>query len=197
MHVFEDRYRKMVIDAISGQNQIGLVLLKQGWERNYFGSPDVHEIGCVGEIQFSEKLEDGKYNIMLYGVSRVKILKFVQEQPYRVARVKLLKDANFDHDGFDVHYETDSFLKSVRHYLSEVGVKKVNELLNLHSFSFESILNQVASILDFTTYEKQSLLENDSLDLRYESLKKLIKDKVTTLRIAKNVKIAPEDPSWN
>ncbi|MFQ5772794.1 MAG: LON peptidase substrate-binding domain-containing protein, partial [bacterium] len=149
--------------------------------------------------QFSEKLDKGKFNIMLYGLSRVKILKFVQNKPYRIARVKILRDANFDYDGFDEQFEAERFLRSVRKYLSEMGVEKVNEFLrlNLHSYSFESIVNQVATVLDFMIHEKQTLLEMDSIELRYDKLKSLLQDKLITLKIAKNVKYVPENPIWN
>lgn len=197
LHIFEDRYRKMVRDAVAGSNQIGMALLKQGWDQDYFGSPEVYEIGCVGDIQFSEKLDDDKYNIMLYGLCRVKILKFIQERPYRIARVKHLKDTNFDHDNFNESYEAEQFLRSVRRYLAEMGAEKVDELLNFHAQSFESIMHQVASVLDFTTQEKQSLLEKGSLDWRFASLKEMLVEKLKVLKLIRNVKYVPEDPARN
>lgn len=174
-----------------------MVLLKKGWEMNYFGNPEVHKIGCVGEIQYSEKLEDGRYNIMIYGISRVKILNFVQEEPYRIARVKNLKDSNFDHDEFNVKYEAENFIELVRHYLKEVGIKNMNNLLKLQSHSLESIMNQVASILDVEILEKQVLLEMNSLEVRYDRLTQIIKDKLKAIKIAKSVKFIPDDPRRN
>ncbi|MFQ5601923.1 MAG: LON peptidase substrate-binding domain-containing protein [bacterium] len=197
MHIFEERYRELVTDALRGSNQIGMVLLKYGWEKDYFGAPQTHEIGCVGDIQFSEKLENGKYNILLYGLCRIKILQFVQESPYRIARVQFLKDRHVDHDDFNEHLETESFLRLVHKYLHLSGVKNVKDLFKIHAHSFESILNQAASILDFSTQEKQALLELNSLEMRHAHLKSLIKEKLTVLKIARTPKFVPEDPSWN
>lgn len=197
LHIFENRYRKMVEDARSSENLIGMVLLKDGWEKDYFGNPEVYEIACVGKIQQTEKLNDGKYNIMLYGISRVKILKFVQEKPYRIAQVKYLKDSHFDYDRFDENYETKTFINLVRKYLEAMGVENLDELLKLHTHSLESIVNQVASILDFSIQEKQTLLEMGNLEMRYEQLKKLLQDKLFAIQIARNVKYVPQDPSWN
>lgn len=197
LHIFEPRYRKMVEDALNNSNRIGIVLLKDGWQQDYFGAPEVHLIGCVGDIQYSEKLDDGKYNIMLYGLSRVRILNFVQEKPYRIAKVEYLKDSNFDHEGFNLNYETENFIRLVQEYLEEMGVENLDELLKLQSHSLESIMNQIASVLDMSIQEKQSLLEIDSLEARYEQLTKIIKDKLTVLKIAKSVKIVPDDPEWN
>lgn len=197
LHIFEPRYREMVADSLNSSKRIAMVLLKKGWEQDYFGNPDVHEIGCVGEIQYSEKLDDGRLNIMLYGLSRVKILKSVREKPYRIAQVKYLKDNNFDHDEFNVNNESENFVSLVQRYLSEIGVENWEDLLKLHSHSLESIMNQVASILDITTLEKQYLLRMGSLETRYEQLTKIIQDKLKALQIAKIVKSVPVDPRWN
>lgn len=197
LHIFEPRYREMVEDSLNSSKRIAMVLLKKGWEQDYFGNPDVHEIGCVGEIQYSEKLDDGRLNIMLYGLSRVKILKSIREKPYRIAQVKYLKDNNFDHDEFNVNNESKNFVSLAQRYLSEIGVENWEDFLKLHSHSLESIMNQVASILDITTLEKQYLLRMGFLETRYEQLTKIIQDKLKALQIAKIVKSVPVDPRWN
>ena len=197
LHIFEMRYRKMMDDVLSGSNQIGMVLLKDGWETNYFGNPEVHEIVCVGDIQYFEKLDDGKFNIMLYGISKAKIVAFVQEQPYRIAQVKFLQDVRFDRDSFNEPFETETLLRMVHEYLAELGVKKLDDVLNADTQSFEALINQVAFLLDFSTQEKQRLLEMDSLAQRYEKVKELLKKRFTSLRVAKNIKFSPENPEWN
>ncbi|MFQ5651545.1 MAG: LON peptidase substrate-binding domain-containing protein [bacterium] len=197
LHIFEDRYRRMVEDAHTSEHLIGMVLLKDDWEKDYFGVPAVHDIACVGKIQQMEKLHDGKYNIMLYGMSRVRILKFVQVKPYRIAQVKVLKEINFDYDGFDETYETESFIGLLRRYFQEIGVEQLDELLKLRTRSLEAIINQIVSIFDFSTQEKQDMLEIDSLERRYEQARMLIEDRLVSMKIARTVKIVPENPSWN
>src|SRR5436190_22366215 len=83
LHVFEPRYREMVADAISGDRVIGMVLLRPGWERDYEGRPPVYPIGCSGVITHSEKLADGRYNIILRGVERFRIVEEDQSRSYR------------------------------------------------------------------------------------------------------------------
>lgn len=197
LHIFEQRYRLMVQDALSGENLIGLVLLKSGWEKDYFGAPEVHEIACIGKIQQTEKLHGGKYNITLYGLSRIKIIKFVQDTPYRVAEVKYLKDITFDHDHFNVDYETRAFLALIRKYLHELGIEHLDELLKLQGNSLEATVNQIASILDFGVSEKQELLEMANLESRYERVRKMIHDRLFSLKIAQKIKIVPKDPNLN
>ncbi len=187
----------MTRDALAGSNEIGMALLRQGWEQDYFGNATVHEIGCVGEIQYSERLQGGRYNIMLYGVSRVKILEFVQDKPYRIAKVKMLKDTRLDRERFDEQELSQTFLRLVQNYVSEIGVQRLDELLKLENCSFETILNQVASVLDLSTQEKQSLLEMHSLELRYDQLRHLLQERLHSLKVAQMVKYAPEDPRLN
>lgn len=187
----------MVKDSKLSANLIVMALLKKGWEKQYHGNPDVHEIACVGKIQNVEKLEDGGYNILLYGLSRVKILKLVQGKPYRIAQVTYLKDIAFDHDGFNENYEAEIFLNLVKNYLLEKGVENLEKVNILHNHSLESVINQVTSSLDFPTQQKQELLQIDTLEQRYDRLKKLLQKQFKILKISKNVKYIPEDPSWN
>src|SRR5580765_5377799 len=74
LHIFEPRYREMVADAIAGDRVIGIVLLRSGWEHDYEGRPPVYSVGCNGVITHFERLADGRYNIILRGVERFRIV---------------------------------------------------------------------------------------------------------------------------
>jgi Lon protease-like protein len=93
LHIFEQRYREMTADALANDKLIAMALLQPGWEKDYEGRPPVHSVGCVGKIVADQRLEDGRYNLLLRGLGRVVIL---EEQPpdrlYRLARVRLLPD---------------------------------------------------------------------------------------------------------
>ena len=68
LHIFEPRYRAMVRDSVRGARLIGMVLLRQDWEREYVGTPAVFGMGTVGELVRSDELPDGRFNIVLRGV---------------------------------------------------------------------------------------------------------------------------------
>src|SRR5262245_21798187 len=74
LHIFEPRYCQMVSDALSGERMIGMVLLQPGYESDHDGAPDVYEIGCAGLITHVERLSDGRFNIVLRGLERFRIL---------------------------------------------------------------------------------------------------------------------------
>ncbi len=197
LHVFEPRYRKMIEQSEEHNQLIGVVLLKEGWENNYFGTPEVHEIACVGKIEQCEKLTDGKYNIMLYGLSKIKIKNFIQDEPYRIAQVEYLSERKIDPSEMNEEEEAKAFIQLVKKYLTEVGVENSHEIISIQKYSLESIINQIAAILDFSTTEKQELLEFDSLESRYLQLKSLINAQLQAIRIARHVKFVPKDPSLN
>jgi len=94
LHIFEPRYRQMVSDAEHGEGLIGLVLLKQGWEKNYLGeSADIHPVACLGKMRKVQRLPDGRYLMTLVGLTRVRITQELERGlPYRQARVELLPD---------------------------------------------------------------------------------------------------------
>lgn len=97
LHIFEPRYRAMVTDALDNERLIGMVMLRPGWEPNYDAAPAVYLIGCAGFITHADRLPDGRYNILLRGLEKFRILG---EQPardgaerYRVARIESIAEA--------------------------------------------------------------------------------------------------------
>jgi uncharacterized protein len=93
LSIFEDRYRRMVADAIEGERLIAMAWLKPGWETQYAANPAFHETVCVGSIVSHEKLPDGRYKILLYGLFRAVVESETQSAPYRKVRVRPLPDS--------------------------------------------------------------------------------------------------------
>ena len=83
LHIFEDRYRAMTADALTGGRQVAMALLKPGWERDYYARPEIEPVVCVGVILTHELLPDGKYNFLLQGHTRARV---VQETPTQGAQ---------------------------------------------------------------------------------------------------------------
>jgi Lon protease-like protein len=93
LHIFEPRYRQMTADALAGDRLVALVLPKPGWEPDYAGAPDVHPVACLGKIVADQKMDDGRYNILLRGLSRIQIVHEIPHgKTYRKAKVELLAE---------------------------------------------------------------------------------------------------------
>ena len=90
LHIFEDRYRAMTADALAAQRRIAMALLKPGWEKSYYGKPEIEPVVCVGQILSHEQLPDGNYNFLLQGELRARIVKELptDDTPYRVAQLQ-------------------------------------------------------------------------------------------------------------
>ena len=93
LYIFETRYRAMVADALEGDSIIGMVLLEPGHEAEYEGRPPIFALGCAGVIVAAEELPDGRYNIMLAGLVKFRVLSEDASRPYRLAEVEALPES--------------------------------------------------------------------------------------------------------
>ena len=93
LHVFEARYRAMVMDSLARDRRLAVVKLKPGFEASYAGKPAVHAVAGAGEIVSWERLATGRYNILVKGEWRVRI---ESERPsdtlYRIVTARRLDD---------------------------------------------------------------------------------------------------------
>lgn len=93
LHIFEPRYRQMTRDALDGDRLIGMALLGENWESEYLHKPAIHPIICLCKIVADQAQDDGRFNLLIRGVSRAKIIEEVPaDKLYRLARVELLKE---------------------------------------------------------------------------------------------------------
>ena len=92
LHIFEDRYRKMVSHALDSNGYIAMATFKgERWRQEYEGNPPVRPCVCIGYILQHERLPDGRYNILLQGVARAKIVQEVLSTSYREAFLQPLE----------------------------------------------------------------------------------------------------------
>ena len=90
LHIFEERYKTMIVAALKGPRRVAMALLQHGWEKNYYAHPVIDPIVCIGQILSHEQLPDGKYNFLLQGVSRAKLIREHDTHPYRTADLQQL-----------------------------------------------------------------------------------------------------------
>lgn len=111
LHMFEPRYRELMTDTVADDMLMTPVLLRPGWEEDYDFSPTVERVACLGRVVHHQELPDGRWNLMLRGVSRVRIVEEVPSgKLYRAARVELLSD---------IVLEDTARLRSCRESLAE------------------------------------------------------------------------------
>ncbi len=156
LHIFEPRYRQMVRDVAEAEKTIGMLLLRPGWERDYAGRPPVFEIGCAGVLERCEALPDGRFNVLLRGVSRFRILEEHKGQRYRLASVEALADATGD----------PAALEATRPQLM-ASIGKASDgpavLVMQAELPHAAFVNALCQSLALTPVERQSLLTCDSV----------------------------------
>jgi len=92
LHIFEERYKTMTRHALEGDRQIAMALLRPGWEKCYHGRPAIEPVVCVGSILSAEELPDGKFNFLLQGTMRGRVVAEVGNESYRLARVRPIEE---------------------------------------------------------------------------------------------------------
>jgi len=153
-HIFEPRYRAMVAEALAGDSIIGMVLLQPGHEAEYEGRPPVFAIGCAGIIVASEQLPDGRYNIVLRGLAKFRILGEDQRRPYRLALVEEIPEAV---------EESDRAPLARRRRQIEGALRSVSSGAPLPSaeVSDEEVIDRLSLALPLGPTVRQALLEAD------------------------------------
>lgn len=192
LHVFEPRYRALVADALATDNRIGMVLLRPGWERDYYGSPAIHEYGTLGIIEQSVALEEGRYNILLNGVVRFRIHEEKREAPYRVARVTAEPELPAEPTAAWAQRAWLSDLSS--QYLHQLQTKAT--VPEIASATLESLTNALIMSLDLALDVKQELLEQKELIARAHRVGELLEERISALEFLSPYR-SDSDPALN
>ena len=93
LHIFEERYREMLEDALAGDKLIAMAMLEPGFEADYDSRPPVSPYACLGKVVAHHRLEDGRYNVLLLGVERIRIVQELDPlRSFRQAKVEIIDD---------------------------------------------------------------------------------------------------------
>lgn len=163
LHIFEPRYRAMIRDALASDRLIAMVQPKDEGE-----PPALFEIGCIGHIGACDELEDGRFNLVLEGLSRFRIAREATvDTPYR--------QIDADRSGFEE--EEDPVLalaqraeveREARRYADALGY--MIEWEQVTRLDDEMLVNGIAQIAPLDTGSKQALLEAPDLAGRADLL---------------------------
>ncbi len=169
LHIFEPRYRAMVEDAAGGAARIGMIQPQAGDDPTH---PPLYRIGCVGEIVGLEQLEDGRFNIVLQGSTRFRLIAEADVgTDYRQADV--------DAEAFDD--SEPSPLALAQRSEVEQEARRLGDAMGLtvdwaavNRLDDETLVNAIAQVAPFDVGAKQALLEAESLTIRADLLVQLM-----------------------
>jgi Lon protease-like protein len=157
LHVFEQRYREMVGEVSLSHGLIGMMMLKGDWERDYYAYPDVYQIGCAGKISAMVQMPDGKYNLMLDGMSEFRVVREVRERSFRQAQVQWCAPAPAKL-GLD-SAAMESLHELLVRFLGQPAQDVWRSLVEQRGLRDADLINFICFHLDIPPIEKQTLLE--------------------------------------
>jgi Lon protease-like protein len=175
LHIFEPRYRQMFAEALSGDRMIGMVLLQPGYEADYDGNPPIFATGCSGLITHSERLDDGRYNVVLRGVEKFRI-----SAEEGAAAGRLYRSAIITAVDETVRANERDQLRHERKRLEAVLEPLLSNGLDKHlppAMPDEDLINALAQYLEFEPIEKLALLDRDGAVARCRAMVELLEMK--------------------
>lgn len=196
LHIFEQRYLEMTKAALEGQKLIGMILLQKGWDQDYEGAPPVFPVGCICEIVQEESFPDGKYNIVLHGISRFHLQNETGAASYRQGRIILLESILLDGESDALEELRRKVLMYCAEILSEMQME--NLLPYAFSLTAEQLFDTVAFYLNVPVNKKQNMLTELHLMERGKQILSIVKERVALMRYLKEHKDRiPHSPMMN
>ena len=171
LNIFEPRYLQMINDAMKGSKIIGIIQPKKQNQT----TPSLYNIGCAGKITNYNETDDGRYLIVLSGISRFKILQEINtEKLYRVCKV------NFNEFKIDLNEHKEE----IKFSDLELIFKKSKSLFNKQGYiinwkdlelqSLNQTINTISMASPFSLEEKQVLLEALNINDRKKKLEEIL-----------------------
>ncbi len=183
LHIFEPRYRALVSDALARDRMIGMIQPCEEGMR-----PRLYRVGCLGRIAECEALADGRYNIILVGLARFRILRELDvATPFRQVEAEVEPEQRGDGEEFLAPAMRAALEQEARRFAEHLGyIIDWSAVSRLDDMTF---VNSVAHVAPFDVAAKQALLEADSLPERAERAMQLMQffghadtDKPSTLQ---------------
>jgi Lon protease-like protein len=165
LHIFEPRYRAMVTDSLARDRRIAMIQPKAGGDK-----PPLFEIGCIGRIADVEALDDGRFNLVLEGLSRFRMLRELEvATPFRQVEGELIADPADETLSMGaraaLELESRRFAEVQGYAVDWESVARLDD---------QNLVNGIAQIAPFDPAAKQALLEADSIADRAELIIQLM-----------------------
>ncbi|MEM8917281.1 MAG: LON peptidase substrate-binding domain-containing protein [Pseudomonadota bacterium] len=166
LHIFEERYKALINDAMARDRQIGMIQPKTTGD-----VPELFNIGCLGKIIDIEAMDEGRFNVVLEGVARFRVLEELDATTaFRQVRAEI-----------EENLEADEVLASAERAALEIESRKFADLQgyqvdwdSIGRLDDNSFVNGIAQIAPFDAASKQALLEVDGLSNRSELIIQLL-----------------------
>ncbi len=168
LHIFEPRYRELMAETIATDMLMGLVMLAPGWENDYEGRPALEPIGCLAKVATYNRLDDGRYNLLVAGLRRMRIKReLLPTKMFREAEIELIEDIYSPLESVNRPNLYRRLLDSFRDFLPRVSEleEQIEQLLSA-DVPLGTLTDIVAYTLDLPTEAKLQLLTDTCVETR-------------------------------
>jgi Lon protease-like protein len=180
LHVFEPRYRALVRDCLQADKEFGVVLIARGSE---VGGDDVRtEAGTVARILDAVELPDGRWALATVGVRRIRVTRWLPDDPYPLAEVEDWPDAEPGRDLPDAVDACVALLRRALALAAEAGESTAPATVELTG---DPVLAsyQATAVAPIGPFDRQRLLVADTPDARIAALTDLLHDAIEVLEL--------------
>ena len=171
LHVFEPRYRALVDDCLAGDSEFGVVLIQRGSE---VGGDDVRtDVGTLARIIEATRLDDGRWVLNTVGTRRIRIERWLTDDPYPRAEVRDWPDDDIDADLGEAYRDGVSSLRRVLALKAELGEGAAPATIELTD---EPGLgsHQLCALAPFGPLDQQRLLSSPGAAGRLEEVGRML-----------------------
>ena len=178
LHVFEPRYRALTRHCLDGDGCFGVVLIERGSE---VGGGDARlSVGTCARIVEAAELPDGRWVLMVLGVERVAVRRWLPDDPYPQAEVDFLDDAPAGPGAEEQRREVERLLRRALALKAELGEPAAAATVELDADAALAAY-QAAALAPLGALDSQRVLEQDGADQRLALLAALLTDEVSVL----------------
>ena len=169
LHIFESRYREMVKDAIEGAGRIAMIQPLRDDDDN---RAPLYAVGCIGDLVGIEELDDGRFNIVLLGTERFRLIAEQEgDSAYRCAEVDITAFDDSDPPPLSLGARAE-VEREARRLGDALGLAV--DWAGVHRLDDEMLVNAIAQVTPFDIGAKQALLEEPTLASRADLLVQLM-----------------------
>ncbi|MGH9000932.1 MAG: LON peptidase substrate-binding domain-containing protein [Acidimicrobiia bacterium] len=178
LHVFEPRYRALVADCLAGRNPFGVVLIERGSEVG--GGDQRFGVGTRARIIEAVELPDGRWLIHAVGTERIRIDRWLEDDPYPCAEVTDLSDGPAGPRAADARVEVERLLRQVLALRSELGESVPDAAVTLDGDPALAAY-QATVLASPGPLDAQRILEADGAEERLARIAVVLADDLDTL----------------
>ncbi|MBC8115846.1 MAG: LON peptidase substrate-binding domain-containing protein, partial [Candidatus Saccharimonas sp.] len=186
----ESRYRQMTADALNGEQLIAMSLLQPGWEKTPNQLlPPIHSMVGLGQIVAHERLDDGRYMLVMRGLARARVIREeLVELPYRIGRLELCHDEVPAQCDFDRRQRADEIVSLFcQLFPGQKFQQLVHQAMSV-DLPLGAICDTIASTVPMASELSQQFLDELNPDVRSQMLWQLLQ------RATKNLTTAFQRP---